>query len=98
MEHEEQAEQLEKEADAMEEASEKVGEEIDQARSDWESKKSAADAPGAASPEAAGAHNLESEDPATGERKGEERSKERDEALRADAERELAQDEDERDE
>jgi hypothetical protein len=93
MEHDEQAERLEKEGDAMQEASEELGEKIDKARSGWESKKSDTQAPGAASAEAAGAHNLESEDPATGEQKGEERKKERDEALRSDAERELAEEE-----
>ena len=50
--------------------------------------------PGAAEPEAAGPHHLDAEDPATGERKGEERDAERDEVLRRDAEREMSSEQD----
>jgi hypothetical protein len=81
VENDEQAQRLEEQGDAMEGASEQLGKRIDQAREDWESKKSGTGAPGAVSPEAAGPHNLDAEDPATGERKGEEREDEREEAL-----------------
>ena len=47
MEHEEQGRRLERDADDMEERSEKVGREIEDARGDWESKKSDAKIPGA---------------------------------------------------
>ena len=88
MEHDEQADRLEEQGDAMEGASEQLGKKIDEAREGWESKKSGTGSPGAATPESAGPHNLDAEDPATGERKGEEREDERDDALHGDAERE----------
>ena len=47
MEHEEQGRRLEREADDMEERSDKVGKQIDEARSDWEAKQSDSNVPGA---------------------------------------------------
>ena len=49
MEHEERADALEAETEDMEALSGQVSERIESARSDWESKKSAADVPGALS-------------------------------------------------
>lgn len=89
MEYEERADELEREADGLEEASGGLKDDIEEAGSDWEARKSDTSVPGAADPEAAGAHHLDAEDPASGERKGDEREEERDEALRTDAEREV---------
>jgi hypothetical protein len=47
MEHEEQGRRLEREADDMEERSENLGRDIDEARSDWESKQGDSNVPGA---------------------------------------------------
>lgn len=94
MEHHDQADDLEKEADRLEEASDGLKGDIEDAGSEWESRKSDTSVPGAADPEAAGAHNLDAEDPVTGEPKGEERADERDEALRGDAEREISSEND----
>ena len=47
MEHEEQGRRLEREADDMEERSDNVGQQIDDARSDWEAKQSDSNVPGA---------------------------------------------------
>jgi hypothetical protein len=47
MEHEEQAERLEHEADGMAEDSEKVGEHIEETRRDWEAKEEDRSVPGA---------------------------------------------------
>ena len=47
------------------------------ARSDWDARKSdPSKAPGAADPEGAGPHNIDAEDPATGENYGEQRQQE----------------------
>ncbi len=94
MEHHDQADDLEREADHLEEASGGLKDDIEEAGSDWESRKSDTSVPGAADPEESGPHNLEDEDPVSGERKGEERADERDEALRRDAERELSSEDD----
>ena len=80
MEHDERADELEQQAERLEHESERLEGEIDRARSDWEAKKSDTQAPGAASAEAAGPHNIESEDPATGRPYGQE---ERSEEVRA---------------
>jgi hypothetical protein len=88
MEHQDRADELEREADAAGEASERLEEEVDQARSDWEAKKSDQSTPGATDAEAAGPHQLEGEDPATGEQKGEERQDELEDAAQAEAENE----------
>jgi hypothetical protein len=90
MEHHERADEMEEQADSMEEASSGLKEDIEEAGSDWESRKSDTSVPGAADPEDAGPHNVDSEDPVSGERKGDERADERDEALRRDAEREMS--------
>ncbi|HEX8744461.1 MAG TPA: hypothetical protein VF712_15140 [Thermoleophilaceae bacterium] len=77
MEHDERADELEKDLDRLEHESEKLGESTEQARSDWDSKKSSeTGAPGAASPEASGPHNIDEEDPATGRKYGEKRQEE----------------------
>lgn len=77
MDHNERADELEKEAERLEHASEKLGEDTEQARSDWEARKSdPSGAPGAVDAEAAGPHNIDAEDPATGEKYGERRQKE----------------------
>jgi hypothetical protein len=47
VEHEEQAERMERDADRMEHESEKVGEHIDETRSDWEAKEQDDAVPGA---------------------------------------------------
>ena len=88
MEHHERADELERETKEEAERSERLEQEIEETRSDWEAKKSDPSAPGATEPEASGAHQLESEDPASGEAKGEERQAELEDAARADAERE----------
>jgi hypothetical protein len=91
MEHTERSEELQHEADGLEEQSDRLGSEIEETGSDWEAKKSDTAVPGAASEEAAGPHNIDAEDPATGERKGEEREAERDDVLREDAEQERSE-------
>ena len=98
MEHHERADELEREADAAHEPSEQLEQEIEDVRSDWEAKKSDESAPGAVEPEAAGPHNIDAEDPATGEAKGDERQHEVEEAARASAEREEDERADEEDE
>ena len=47
MEHDEQADRLERETDHLEEQSEKVGERIEETRRDWESKEQDPAVPGA---------------------------------------------------
>ncbi|MEA2473415.1 MAG: hypothetical protein QOE06_1330 [Thermoleophilaceae bacterium] len=87
MDHNERADELEKEADRLEHESEKLAESTDQARSDWEARKSAeSSAPGAADPEGAGPHHIDAEDPATGRRYGERRQQEIEDAEAADSE------------
>lgn len=51
MEHEEQADRLEREADKMEREAERVGEEIDETRREWEAKKDDPEVPGADEPQ-----------------------------------------------
>ena len=87
MEHRERADEVEKEIDRLESESEKLGENAAQARSEWEAAKSEpSKAPGATDPESSGPHNIDAEDPATGERYGERRSEEIEEVRAADAE------------
>jgi hypothetical protein len=45
--HEEDAERLEEQADRLEQHSDAVGDEIDEARREWEQKESASEVPGA---------------------------------------------------
>ena len=52
MEHDQHADKLEQEADKLERHSEEIGERIEGARQEWESKTSAQDVPGAQSHEA----------------------------------------------
>jgi hypothetical protein len=47
MEHEEQADRLEREAEKLEHESERVGDEIDEARDEWEAKEQDSSVPGA---------------------------------------------------
>jgi hypothetical protein len=94
MEHQERADELEREAEGLGEASDRLKDDVEEAGSDWEAHKSDTSVPGAAEPEAAGPHHLDSEDPATGDRKGEERDAEREEVLRRDAEREMESEQD----
>ena len=98
MEHHERADELEREADHEEERSERLERELEDARSDWEAKKSDESAPGAVEEEGAGPHNIDEEDPATGEAKGDDRQEEVEEAARASAEREEDERADEEDE
>lgn len=85
MEHRERADELDNEADRLEHESDQLAEKTDQARSEWEAAKSdASKAPGATDPEASGPHNIDAEDPATGEKYGEKRQDELDEALAED--------------
>ena len=87
MDHNERADELEKEAERLERESEKLGESTDQARSDWEARKAdPSSAPGAAAPEDSGPHNIDAEDPATGRKYGEQRQEEMDDARAADSE------------
>lgn len=89
MDHNERADELEGEIDRLEHESKKAGESAEQARSDWEAKKSEpTKAPGAADPEASGPHHIESEDPATGEPYGERRRQEIEDAKEIDSEEE----------
>jgi hypothetical protein len=62
MEHNERADELEKEADGIQEASDQLGKDIEDARSDWEAKKSDQSVPGATSEESSGPHDIEAED------------------------------------
>jgi hypothetical protein len=50
-EHQEQAERLEREADAMQKQSDRLAEDIGEAREDWEAKKRDESVPGAPTPE-----------------------------------------------
>ena len=50
MEHDERAEQLEQEADKLEEHASDVGRRIDETRKDWESKQESQEVPGAQPP------------------------------------------------
>lgn len=85
MEYDERADELEEQAEELEEESKRLGGRIGAARTDWEAKKSDTQAPGAQSAEAAGPHNLDSEDPATGRKYGQEdRREELESALAAD--------------
>ena len=86
MEHDERADELEREADRLERESERLGQDTEEARREWEARKSDTAAPGAAAEEAAGPHNVDSPDPATGRRYGEERQAEVEDAEAADAE------------
>jgi hypothetical protein len=72
MEFDERAKELEREAERLEHESKRMDRQIESARSDWESKKSDVQAPGAQSAEAAGPHNIDAEDPATGRKYGQE--------------------------
>jgi hypothetical protein len=87
MEHNERADELEAEVDRLEHESEKLGESAEDARSDWEARKSdPSKAPGAVDPESSGPHNIEAEDPATGEKYGERRQQEIEDAKEMDSE------------
>ncbi|HKP89973.1 MAG TPA: hypothetical protein VJT75_08365 [Thermoleophilaceae bacterium] len=89
MEHHERADELEREADKAAEPSEQLEQEIEETRSDWESKKSDQRVPGAVGERGAGPHQLEGEeDPATGDEKAEERQAELEEAMQAEAQSE----------
>ena len=86
MEHDERADELERETDKAQQASDQLEQEIDDVRSDWEAKKSGEGTPGAVDEEAAGPHALDAEDPATGESKGDERQAEVEAAAQEEAE------------
>ena len=86
MEHHERADELEREADAAHEPSEQLEQEIEDVRSDWDAKKSDQQVAGAVGEREAGPHQLEGEDPASGERKQEDRQAELEDAARAQAE------------
>ena len=86
MEHHDRADELEREADRAGEQSERLEQEVDQARDDWEARKSDEAAPGAVEAEAAGPHNIDADDPATGESKGDERQEEVEAAAQSSAE------------
>jgi hypothetical protein len=88
MEHDERSDEVEGEIERLERESKELEGEIEQTRSEWEARKSdTSQAPGATDPEAAGPHNVDSEDPATGRKYGEkERSEEFESAQEEDAE------------
>ena len=88
MDHHDRADELEREAEAAGEASEKLEQDLEEARSDWEAKKSDQSTPGAVDAEAAGPHHLKGEDPATGDEKSEERQAEVEDAAQSEAEAE----------
>ena len=86
MEHQERADELEREADAAAEPSEQLEREIEETRSDWEAKKTDQQVPGAVPERGAGPHQLEGEeDPASGKEKAHERQEELEEAAHSDA-------------
>ena len=86
MDHNERADELEKEAERLEHDSNKLSESTDQARSDWEARKSdPSGAPGAVDAEGAGPHNIDTEDPATGRKYGERREQEVEDAKASDS-------------
>jgi hypothetical protein len=86
MEHQERADELEREADAAAQPSEKLEREIEETRTDWEAKKSDQQVPGAVPERGAGPHQLEGEeDPATGDEKADERQEELEDAAQSDA-------------
>ena len=91
MEHDERADEVEADIERLEDESKQLGGEIEQTRSEWEARKSdPSQAPGATDAEAAGPHNIDAEDPATGHSYGQE---ERTEELEsAEAEDEAAED------
>lgn len=92
MDHQERADELERQAERAAEPSEQLEREIEETRSDWESKQSDQRVPGAVGERAAGPHQLEGEeDPASGDEKAEERQEELEEAAQAEA---LKQDDD----
>ena len=85
MEYDERADELEKEIDRLEHKSKRQAQDTDQARTEWEAAKSdRSQAPGAQSEEAAGPHNLDAEDPATGHKYAEEREAELEDVRAAD--------------
>ena len=89
MEHQERADELEREADDAGVDSERLEQDIEEARSDWEAKKGDQAVPGAASEKGAGPHQLAGEeDPATGDEKAEERQEELENVARSDAQSE----------
>ena len=65
MEHEERADELDREADRMEKDSKDLEDDISETKSDWEAKKGDSQVPGALDEGEAG--DTESETPATGE-------------------------------
>ncbi len=96
MEHRERADEVERDIDRLEREAEKLGESTDQARLQWEAAQSdPSKAPGATDPESSGPHHIDAEDPATGEKYGERRQEEMEEALAVDAEEAEDGDEDE---
>ena len=66
MEHEEQADRMEKEADRLEGASDELGERIDETRRDWEHKENDPSVPGAQPDESEESDQLPEEGTATG--------------------------------
>jgi hypothetical protein len=86
MEHHERADELEREAEAAGDDSKRLERELEETRSDWESKKSDQRVPGAVGERDAGPHQLEGEeDPATGDEKADERQAELEEAAQSEA-------------
>jgi hypothetical protein len=86
MEHHERADELEREADAAAEPSEQLEQEIEDTRSDWESKQSDQSVPGAVGERSAGPHQLKGEeDPASGKEKAEDRQEELEDAAQSEA-------------
>ena len=87
MDHRERADELDKEVERLEHESKGLGERTDQAKSEWDAAVSdPSKAPGATSPESSGPHNIDAEDPATGEKYGERRQEEIEKVRAYDAE------------
>jgi hypothetical protein len=86
MDHQERADELERDADRAAEPSDQLEGEIEGTRSDWESKKSDQQVPGAVEERGAGPHQLEGEeDPATGDEKAGDRQSELEDAAHKEA-------------
>ena len=87
MEHDERADEVEKEIERLEHESKRLGKRTDEVRSEWESKISdPTGAPGAQDEDASGPHHIDEADPASGKKFGELRRQELEDAREAAAE------------
>jgi hypothetical protein len=85
--HQERADEVEKEIERLEHESKRLGQRTNEVRNEWESAKSEpTKAPGAQGPDSTGPHHIDDPDPATGRKYGEVRKEELEDARAADAE------------